>query len=342
MALNQFYKNLPTFLYQQAQDSQELLRGVNMHALRIRITGSVTIAGGTSNGTVVSDSPATLIKSLGVVWDGFDLVQKLEGRDLLALTKRAVAQNVAPVTLANAGAQASTSISCDLIVPFARPWLANPYDTVLPALPVLQQLRLYIQWATDVTTAGSSPGSAAIVSGGDRAVTLSDVQAVVTQIYSTGVAKPWYIPVISVGYAPQFSAANSSHPFQLRGNLRYDSVLIRCMEGASSAFANDINSLRFVAGNQRFIDDIDYEAMKSVERNMFPAVPASSSEPGTLFIMHADGGKLSNAVNPNALRVAGSDPRYEFDVDTPSTAPGQIRVVSFELLTRAGLTQVQD
>ena len=337
--LNQFFKDLPVFAWQQAEDSEDLLRGVNIKDLHLHVSATVKIAAGASTGAVVVDSPATLIESIRIIWDGYDLVQRISGKDLLAITRRCVKQGIEPTTLADATAQ-TTAVSADLIIPFARPWLVDPYNTVLPALPVRQQLRVYVQWSAAVSSATSDLGTGAIVTGSDVAVTFTVAPTmVVTQQYNTSPAKPWAIPVISVNYAPQWSAANAALPYQLRGTLRYDSIMFRAMQGATAALQDSINKITFLAGNQRFWDQTTWDTLKRMERDRFPAVPAA--EVGTLFAMQASGGKLSNAVNPNALRAAGSDPRYEFNVVAPTGNPGQIRVIEFDLLTRPGLTQLQ-
>lgn len=341
--LNVFLRPLPDLQYGQAEQYNDLMQGVNLHEIRLDLTGSVTVAGGTVDGAVVAESPATLIDYIRIVWDNYDIVQQIPGEDLVALTRRCVAGMREPTTLAGAGLQTGTAIRARFVIPFARPYLANPYDTVLPALPVRNQFRMYVKWATDKTTTGSDAGSAAIIRGGDRAVTFSGLTLKATQVYSTKPFKPWYIPVISVANSDTWAAANTDFGFRLLRENRFDAIMFRALSTADRVPADVINSITFGAGNQRYIDNVPWDFFETWEQNRFPGVPGAdtvTAEAGTIMIPFADGGKLTNVVNPAALRAAGSDPKFTFDVDAPASGTALIRATLMELITVPGITQV--
>lgn len=334
MAQNTFRRRLKRFLYNEQQLEADLTRKVNLHELRMRVTGTLTVAGGAADGALVEDGVARLIESVICEHDGNKFVEAIGGRDLLYLGRRLYPQVVAVSGPAIPGVQAGTALRCDLIVPFSWKNTANPYDVFYAAQDVQQALKFYLQFATSKTTAASSAGSGVIITGGDRTVTLANVQCVVTEVFSISGKKPQYIPILRATQSDQFAAANTELPFRLTTRRRVMAHLLQMRQGATQATQEGINTITLKANGVFPIETMDFDDLKAEERNNFPAVP--STELGTVFLNYAENGKLGTALDPKSL---GTDPQFLFDVDAPTGAPGSVRVVSWELEVRDGVTE---
>lgn len=327
---------LRRFGYDTAEREVELTHGRNIHELRLRLTATVSIGAGAAAPTIVQDGVARLIRSLRVNHDGFDYVEPIGGRDLQYLMARCFPQTVAPTTLATADA-GTYPIAIDLVIPFTWQYLADPYDVFLAAMPVAQQLKLFVQLEDARTTAASSPGSAALLTGGDRPITITDFALDVVEFSSTPSGRqPQFLPVITAGGSDQFVTANTELEIELRQSRRLLAQLFQYQNGSALNTQAGIRAITLVASNVRLINGVRFGQLKSIERNAFPAVPAA--EVGTLLLNYADNGKIGGALDPKRI---GTNPRFLFDVDAPATNPGRIRVVNMELAVRAGITAVQ-
>lgn len=334
---NLSFRPIRTWGYDTAEREVELTHARNIHQLRLRLTANVSVAGGTTDGTLVQDGILRLIRSVRVNHDGFDYVEPISARSLWYLQRRVVAQPVAPTTLTSAGVQTNTAIALDLIVPFTSAYLANPYDVFLPAMPVTQQLKLFVQLETGTTTAASSPGSSALITGGDRNVTITNLLVDVVEVSSapSGLL-PQYIPVITNTNSDQFTTANSELEIELRQSRRVALQLLQYRMGPAENLQAGINRFSLVAGNVRIFDAVTFAQLKSYERATFLGVPAD--ETGTIVLDYLDNGRLGSALDPKRM---GANPRYLLDVATPTTSPGRIHVVGFELAVRPGWTAVE-
>jgi hypothetical protein len=334
MAQNQFRRKLRSFLYNEQQLEANLTQRVNLHELRFRVTGTLTVAGGAADGALVEDGVARLVESIICDHDSNKFVESIGGRDLLYLTRRLYPQVVAVTAPAIPGVQAGTAFRCDFILPFSWANLANPYDVFWAAQNVEQQLKLFLQFATAKTTAASSAGSGVIITGGDRTVTLNNVKCVVTEVYSVSAKKPQYLPIMRATNSDQFAAANSELPFRLTTKRKVLAHLLQMRQGATSATQDGINTITQKANGVFPIETMEFDDLKAEERNRFPAVPAT--ENGTILLGYAENGKLGTVLDPKNL---GTDPQFVFDVDAPTGAPGAVRIISWELETREGVTE---
>lgn len=336
--MNRTIQRLKRFGYDEATREAPLTRSVNIHELRIRITANVTIAGGAASGDVVEDGPARLLRQLTVDHDGYKYVNGVSGRNLFMLGRRFHQRVRELTTLANADAQGPTPIAAEIVVSFSPKWAANPYELFIPgAASVTQQLAALLDFETGRTTAASSLGSSALVSGGDRDVTISDFACEVVEVSSVGVRNgaavlPQYIPVYEQSATAQFTAADAALPYELKQSRRIACQLFAYRNGALRDSQDGISHVVLQASNVRKID-ASAAALKGIELSTFEAVP--DTELGTVFLMHCDNGRLAQALDPRAF---GTNPRYEFTVATPASSPGIIDVVNVELAQRPGVT----
>lgn len=327
---NRFMAHLSDMAYQQAEDHLDLLSGVNIMELRCRVNATVDIAaGGGADGAVNPEGVQRLIKSLHVTWDGIDIVQPIGGRELYAYTARTQPQRVAATNLAGAGIQ-TTAVSFEFVIAFARRYLANAGATALPAVKVAQELRMYVQWETGATSAGDDAGTAALVTGGTRAITWSVAPTLsVDQVYAKAAWKPVFVPIIAVRNTQQIAAANASLPLELRGKNPFSMALHRYYQGALQNVQDGINRIRLIAGggSVRLIGNPDYPALASLERSDFVGV-AAADQAGSVGILFADHGRLGTIIDPRAL----VNPQWEYDLDAPTGAPGFVRSVYDEVM----------
>jgi hypothetical protein len=323
-----------TLAYDTAERVVDLTRGVNLHELRIRLTGTVTVATGAADGTLIEDGVARLLERVRLIHDGFAYVD-VSGRDLYHLRRRMHARVRAATELAIPGVQAATPFALDLTVPLSPAYLANPYDVFLSAMPTSTEFALYIQFATGKTTAGSGAGSAALVTGGDRTVTLPTFSCDISELCSISNKAPMYLPVVTGTYSDQFAAADTELAYQLRQSRRILGQLVQAQHGANAVIQADaINRITLQSDNTYRYNRVGFEHFKAEEVERFPAVPATG-DTGTLYLNFADNGKLGTVLDPRAM---GQNARYLFDVDAPTSAPGRLRIVNYELGVKPGVT----
>ena len=337
--LNQQRIALPTILFAAAQQQIDLPRGVYIKHLDLRIAGTIDIAaGGGADGVLLNENVARLIRELTVKWDNFDLVQRMSGRDLVAVAKRGIKQPLTGVSLAAPGI-GTTAFHQTFRINFARPWLVNSYETVLPPLPVSSQFKLYVNWETGVAGGvGSVAGSGAFIrpGSGTRVVTFPVAPTIeVASVSGIRGTMPWFLPVLTSLDSEQFQNANPRLVTQIVNNRRFDSVLLAVRNGQDAEGAAILNDVTFQSAGVRYIDAIRAGMLHETEQMDFAGVTDVADDTGYFFLLFADGGWLGNVVEPQAL-VA---PRFELNVGAPA-APGVVRYNFCELVTQELLTKV--
>lgn len=334
--INSFIKRLGTFGFQAAPTRVELLKNVNTHEIRGRLTATVTIAGGNNDITLVAEGIQRLLSRLRLVHDGVEVVQPVTGRILYQLGARSVAALTAAtnLTVNTAGA---VNVAMDFIIPLAWKGLSDPILTCLPGtLPVEQELALYFEFEQGAANAiaGTTAGSGAFGTGGTDSMAVTNVALTLEQEYSSGLVVPWYLPRIQVKSTVQYAAANAELVLDVNQRDPYWAVLFSQLQGALQNAQDGINFVTFEAGAVRYIDREDGVMLQRRDQAMFPAA-VTAIQTGRYFIRHADNGRLGSAVVPAEL----PDPRYTFDVDAPTGAPGVIQAVFLAGVKRPGITR---
>lgn len=314
----------------------DLARGVFLEKLQINIAGTVSIAGGTTNGTVVSDGFARLIRRFRIMRDREAIVD-INGRDLLLQTRAGAKVNLTGTELSSAAA-GTYPFSLTLHHYFARPWLVNPFETVLPPMRITSQFKALFDWARDVNAgAGSGAGSGVLVSGGDRAVTFSVAPTINVVQHGTLRGKlPWYLPYMTSIDTEQFAAANPRLRFPIptgREARRFDSFFISPRQGTLENEADLLNTLLIGQQGASYYNRVRNTDLRAELQEQFPAFAGELD----YFIRMADGGWLGNVVEPGSMTA----PLLEFDVDAPS-GTGIVHLLFNELVTHPEYTLVQD
>ena len=313
------------------QQRADLPTGMFIEKLQLALNGTVDIAaGGGADGTVIADGVARLIRRIQVRRDN-EIIVDLTGRDLLILTRAAVKTSVVTGTqLSGAGVGAQT-LDLTLALPFARPWLVNPFETVLPPMRYANVFSVFVDWAQDVNAgAGSAAGSGVLVSGGTRVITFTTAPSLTITVYGALRGKlPWFLPYYSSTDSDTFAAANARLEYKLNEARRFDAVFISPRHGALAADADLLNTLTFGAQSQTFFNGIRARDLRSEQKQQF----AGAGSDLNFYLLLSGGGWISNAVEPDQM----TKPFFRFDVAAP-TAPGLVHLLFSELISHPEYT----
>lgn len=162
----EFHRSLGTVAFAASTVTRfELPRNHVYKGLRLKLTGTITVAGGTTDGVLASEQPQNLLTMVRVIRNGSEILQALDGGSLFALAQMNSDGDPIRTALAIPGAQAGTAIEVDIPVDFASWRTANPSMSLLRAVGT-SSLDLEVSWGTLAT---------AIV-GGDRTLTSANIQ----------------------------------------------------------------------------------------------------------------------------------------------------------------------
>lgn len=335
---------LGTFQFQSQPQQIPLIRGVNIHELLFKVTAGVTITdpGGGAAGTVLAEGVQRLLKAIKLRHDGVDRMI-LDGRWAYRLYLRSGLDVVKATNIASGAAGGPTTITAYVSIPFERPWNARPFDTVWSGrTPVVQELAAYLEWETAKCNAvgGTSEGTAALLqSDNTMKVEFTTAPSVeVTQIYSTNAVQPFRVPHYFVRSTDPFAAARTDLEYSLIGIPPHDAVLMRDLYGTYSEPQAGVNYFTFqiAAGATKFYNRIPFADLQMQERRAFPAITVGAdSRTGELLFLPTAGGKLSGVVEPLTL----NDPKFVFDVATPTSGNGRIQMLFSELHRLPGVTR---
>jgi len=334
MGLNKLMEQLPAIAFGAQEQFVDLVPGVLTKAIHLEVEATVDIAGGAASGTVVPEGILNMIDSVRIVHDGDEKVD-LSGRLLAQLWRRHVRNMPTPTELANGNVQ-TTTVRMKFGVPFARGWLANPFDTVFPPLLARQEFRIFVEWNQAVNAGSVVAGTGALVAGGDRVVTFTDGPRIrIVQEYAEVGIEPMWAPKYTSFEVDRFTAADRRLQAEMKKGSIIDAILIASRDTATAAPTDAlINDLTFRGASRRFIDSLRWDQFQDMDQEIYSGVDGLHRA-GYGFYLLADGGKLGNAVNLDAI----VNPLLEFDVNAPSGGNGQITVVLSELESIAGVTR---
>lgn len=129
--------------------------------LILRLSGSITVSGGTTNGTIGAEAPMSLVKSFQIVVSGLsgDEFINIPLHDLMVLTHYIGRRpRLAPKFAAPTAGVGTNTFYAEIYLPFALEDMSNPYRGFW-ASNRYSQVRIRVLWGTIDD----------IISGGDRA-----------------------------------------------------------------------------------------------------------------------------------------------------------------------------
>lgn len=322
-------ENSPHFEY-------ELPRNKHLLALVLTLEATVSIAGGSADGSVRTDGLLRLLPDLNVkIGSDFRYPPGFGFRKHARVQKRMTEQALVLDQISGA----STSVSSEtlraegMIVFAPDPFGAGISDIHEPPISTRTTARLKGNWETGQAGSGSSDaGTGALISGGDRDVTWDDFPTLqVTPLYLHDAPRPYYKMMASVSNQEGgvFTGAGDV-------KVRLDETEEDLIMAIATALENGAERDRYdgfdtvTVGKRADMQNIDVRQLSVLERRRFPAVP--SAEAVQEFALNfAHEGRLGTVARPMA---DFSQPHIEFSVNAP-TGDGNI-----ELITLHGLRDV--
>jgi hypothetical protein len=140
--------------------TKELDKNYCFREIILKLKGSITISGGTTNGTPKDSNPLQLIKSIEVLRNGKDTLIKLPADYLHRLNHIWYGARPPISGLSSGDVQTDTSVYAEVRIPFLNLRGIKPIDTLLKAKG-LSSLQLIIDIASSASV---------LVSGGDRTI----------------------------------------------------------------------------------------------------------------------------------------------------------------------------
>jgi hypothetical protein len=193
-----------------------------------------------------------------------------------------------------------------------------------------------VEWDATVANAavGTTDYSRAFIVGGDRSVEVSGLKLELVEVLSMSDpnVKPWYIPKLLQSQTRLFATAQAQLPLDIRLSDRYSAVFFQTMYGTELNYQDGLTDISMLYTGRRPVNKVVRQILELKERALFPAVNAHRV--GRNLLLHADGGKLGNAVNPLALQ----EPQYQFNTATPTSGDGVIRALYFGLMSHPSYT----
>jgi hypothetical protein len=201
----------------------------------LRLTANVTVASGTSSGTLFSEQPWSLIRNirLETAAAARSTIAELRNMDFAAMARLQSFFAGTPcdvAKLANGDAQSATAISCAVEVPFYLPRTVNPRICALNTHE-LNSLDLVLDFGSI---------SADLISGGDRTLTLANVQVqILAEEFMDAQSNAQKYAVNLARYI-EFSApaANTAFPVDLKRGFITRGVLLKQFTRASGVTAH--------------------------------------------------------------------------------------------------------
>jgi hypothetical protein len=136
--------------------SLDLPRNHVFKSVYLRLTGSLVITGGTGTGVFNSEQPMSLIRSIAVVRNGSDVLQRADGGTFFNLAR--INSDGDPQSVPVSAKTAATyAFSADIPIDFASWRMSNPGSTLLRAVGT-SSLRLDVTWGTtlDIISLGDA------------------------------------------------------------------------------------------------------------------------------------------------------------------------------------------
>jgi hypothetical protein len=119
----------------------------HIRSILLKFTGTLTLSGGTTSGTVSQDSVARLFDEIEVRAGGNDVFFRQDGRGMYLLN-RAVYKTSPTVTPPADGSATANAINAYMLIDFQNVWGMKNVDTLLPARDYVNSLTLSVRFGT--------------------------------------------------------------------------------------------------------------------------------------------------------------------------------------------------
>lgn len=311
----------------------DMIRDVLTTGLMVQVDADITISGGTTSGTLLTETFHNLLEWIMCEKDGDEFVEKIPGRMFAAFQRYVAGRPPRFTTFSNGDAQANTALQAKYFIPFSLPLLVNPWETVGYFGPVKKTFKF---WVKRISTVDYST----FFSGGDRTLTVNSLTVRIFQHYAKRPTS--YRPVLLPRYTVEDSDAIAASQSHFRFDVQHDPSqrLAFILQGAlrDGVGVDDIiNSVTFESDRQKgIIDDIIPALLTTEEERFYPGIDASagSTESGTHqgrpvgyhgynFLADVVGSRFGMGKARMAVR-ADRPQGYRFDLDVTRTSGTEI------------------
>lgn len=334
MSLNLQKVPLETINRSTSEQTIDLIPDTPTVRLDCVLAGSMTVVGANADGAVFADASERLVTRIRVMKDSFPLVDTdLRGlyQDYIRNVLQAATRD--DLTTAEVDGAGTYTFRLPFSIFFNSPYLARPFDTHLPALPVRNSLRMLVQWGATAQSASSDPGTGEMLSAGTDAYTwgVEPTIEVVQVIAPKAGIKPYGVPVFESFDLPTWDGAISNLVGRFDNDRAFSRMILRQTYGATDLLEDGINYITLKAAGQRWLDRVAFATLRDDDQAVHPAI---GTETGYLALTFTNGGKLGGAVMPRQH----TDLRLEIDADDPTSGSGLIRVYQRQVIGIEGKT----
>lgn len=312
-----------------AKQRADLVKAAGTFRLRFRLTGAVTIAGGTGVGAVNAESLERLINWIRILEGGKPTIE-IDPRAAVQMYNIEHEHPAKRTTLANVANQVATAIELDYELAFSSRLLANPYEVLY--VPQFQadgskKFQVEVEWAPDI--------KAAMSTGNDGTWTQpTAIQLTVEQIFDdlSNVA-PIYVPRLRRIETGNIAGVQQRLGLDLQMNARSRGLLIHTLSDGITD-GGVITGNFELAGADVYYKRTDPQNIILDCAGLHPAF--ADTTVGYYFVPFAQNGRLGNLFDPS------QDPQLKayFDVNKGTGTIGVVRVYDFQLVGLPGTTRV--
>lgn len=311
----------------------DLISDRPVEEIRIRPNANITIAGGTSSGTLQNRGSAlALIRGIEIE-DGGKIVQRIDGRVLKIIAEMCAPRTLADFVRVPSGAAAGAADFYEgADMQFGAPIFAVPrelfYKAMTRAAGVSPKLRIGFETVPDVR--------AALFAGGmDRTVTLNSFVAEVMQhLDANDDTPPQFCPVYQ--QLAQQVVAGALADFSIPLSAQGDRVALLVIQFTAGDFevSDILTNLQLISDQREIVGKTTDKALSTFEQLDFGG---SFPIPGYHVFNFCDGGRWGNAIDP----LKDTNLRLIVNVPGVSATAGQnlIRAWGMGLRTVPGVTK---
>lgn len=318
----------PQNLVSNGRTFYDMALGMRTLYIVVRISSSVTIAGGPVTAIRNAGSLLSQFLEVGLNENGEDVVRH-EPR-LLGLITQANAARVISSSRLTSTANGVTALEETLLIPLANPRAVNPAETAFVARDPRAALQAFVTWQPNVAT---------LVNAGAATVTIATPTVTIEQHYDdeTGefppVLRPFYQDLVQPVTNTQLNV-----PFYIKTSRYIRAFAIQ--QDTNVGEVADILSGLILRGDRRVYYGPNAIPFTDLQRKQEFEFAGDVFRSGYLYIDLQRSGRLSNIVNPNT----DTNLRFEFNT-APSAAVGatssSIRIAVLGLEVVPGVTAGQ-
>lgn len=305
--------------------SLDLPRNHVFKSVYLRLTGTLLKTGGTTNGTFFSENPMSLIKSVAVVRNGSDVLQRADGGTLYQLARinsDGDPQKVSAPTVTLA-AGASLVFSADIPIDFASWRMNNPGATLLRAVGT-SSLRLDVTWGTFTDLISGSDGTLSFSTAPSIEVFTEEIMDITGDFGDKLIVVTQRTVVVA---STQFTIDLSTGPF-------YRRLVFKTTDNAGVTVSDAvINRARIISDGSFFhVDRMSWTSLQGMNKRNYAL---NTLIPGYAIIDFAEDGNPAGLIDTRGASSFQAELDVSLGTGTTSVQVIQEQVVPARVATAA-------